>query len=71
MSRVISEFFCTFTTIFLLISPDSARDGSVGEFCVKVHIIYDTDKQIVSYLLNIPIVYLGNYTTISSDRYNF
>ncbi|WP_273112952.1 transposase, partial [Hoylesella shahii] len=37
------------------ISPDSARDGSFGGFYVKVQIIYYTDKQLVRYLLNIPI----------------
>ena len=50
------KFFVPSRRFFKLNSPDSARDGSVGGFSVKVQIIYDADKQLVSYLLNIPIV---------------
>ena len=39
---------------FFKFSPDSAHDGSFGGFYVKVQIIYDTDKQLVKKILNIP-----------------
>ena len=56
------KFFVTSQQLILKISPDSARDGSFGGFYVKVRIIYYTDKQLVRYLLNIPMYITLHHT---------
>ena len=62
------KFFVSSRCFLKLISPDSARDGSVGGFSVKVQIIYDIDKQLVRYMLNIPTYStILVYSSVSSD----
>ena len=50
-----SEICCNFTDSKIYkITPELARDGSIGGFFVKLQKYYLSDKQLVRYFWNIP-----------------